>query len=99
MTEDKKRKPRRTKADIADSIHQAAEDQIIHVGFTNIKVSDIIKHAKIEPAVFYNRYNNLEVEELEMILDALNVKCTLRKCELHKCEDNYESREIKKNNK
>ena len=31
-----------------------------------------------------------------MILDALNVKCTLCKCELHKCEDNYESREIKK---
>ena len=60
MTEDKKRKPRRTKADIADSIHQAAEDQIRHVGFTNIKVSDIIKHAKIEPAVFYNRYDNLE---------------------------------------
>ena len=44
----------------------------------------------------FNRYNNLEVEELEMILDALNVKCTLRKCELHKCEDNCESREIKK---
>ena len=44
----------------------------------------------------WKRYNNLEVEELEMILDALNVKCTLRKCELHKCEDNYESREIKK---
>ena len=44
----------------------------------------------------WKRYNNLEVEELEMILDALNVKCTLRKCELHKCEDNYESRAIKK---
>ena len=44
----------------------------------------------------WNRYNHLEIEELEMILDALNVKCTLRKCELHKCEDGYESREIKK---
>ena len=44
----------------------------------------------------WKRYNHLEIEELEMILDALNVKCTLRKCELHKCEDNYESRAIKK---
>lgn len=44
----------------------------------------------------WKRYNHLEIEELEMILDALNVKCTLRKCELHKCEDGYESRAIQK---
>lgn len=35
----------------------------------------------------WNRYNNLEVEELEMILDALNVRCNLYRFEnKYKCE-------------
>ena len=60
MTEDKKRRPRRSKANLIECINNAAEDQIKKDGFSNVLVTDIIKHAKIEPAVFYNRFENLE---------------------------------------
>ena len=60
MSEEKKRRPRRTKADIINSINKAAEELIKKDGFSNSFVTDIIKLAKIEPAVFYNRYNNIE---------------------------------------
>ena len=60
MTEKKKRRPRRTKANLIECINNAAEEQIRKDGFSNILVTDIIKRAKIEPIVFYKRYNNLE---------------------------------------
>ena len=60
MAEEKKRRPRRTKANLIECINIAAEEQIKKNGFSNILVTDIIKRAKIEPIVFYNRYNNLE---------------------------------------
>lgn len=60
MTEEKKRRPRRTKANLIECINNAAEEQIKKDGFSNILVTDIIKRAKIEPVVFYKRYNNLE---------------------------------------
>ena len=60
MTEDKKRRPRRSKANLIECINNAAEDQIKKDGFSNVLVTDIIKRAKIEPAVFYNRFENLE---------------------------------------
>ena len=60
MTEEKKRRPRRSRADLIECINNATEEQIKKNGFSNILVTDIIKQAKIEPAVFYNRYNNLE---------------------------------------
>lgn len=56
----KARRPRRSKADIEDAIHKAAVSQIKKKGFSLALVTDIVKRAKIEPAVFYNRYKNLD---------------------------------------
>ena len=60
MAEEKKRRPRRSKANLIECINNAAEEQIKKDGFSNILVTDIIKRAKIEPVVFYKRYHNLE---------------------------------------
>ena len=43
-----------------DCIFLAAEELIRKNGFSNILVTDIIKQAKIEPIVFYNRFPNLD---------------------------------------
>lgn len=56
----KARRPRRSKADIEDAIHKAAVSQIKKKGFPLALVTDIVKRAKIEPVVFYNRYKNLD---------------------------------------
>lgn len=56
----KTRRPRRSKADIEDAIHKAAVAQIRKKGFSMALVTDIVKRAKIEPIVFYNRYKNLD---------------------------------------
>lgn len=60
MAEEKKRRTRRTKANLTECINNAAEEQIKKDGFSNVLVTDIIKRAKIEPAVFYNRFENIE---------------------------------------
>lgn len=67
MTEEKKRRPRRTKASIIESINNAAIEQIKLNGFSNVLVTDIIKHAKIEPIVFYNHYENLDAFMSEFV--------------------------------
>lgn len=56
----KTRRPRRSKADIEEAIHKAAVSQIKKKGFSLALVTDIVKRAKIEPIVFYNRYKNLD---------------------------------------
>lgn len=53
------RRPRRSKADIEEAIMKAAVAQIKKKGFSLALVTDIVKKAKIEPIVFYNRYKNL----------------------------------------
>lgn len=55
----KPRRPRRSKADIEEAIYKAALYQIRKKGFSLALVTDIVKRAKIEPIVFYNRYKNL----------------------------------------
>ncbi len=61
MNEIKKtRRPRRSKADIESAILKAAIAQIKKKGFSMALVTDIVKRAKIEPIVFYNRYKNLD---------------------------------------
>ena len=56
MTNDGKRvRIRRTKATITENIRS-----VLKRGFSGSLVSEIIKKAKIEPVVFYNRYQNLE---------------------------------------
>lgn len=56
----KTRRPRRSKADIEEAINTAAVAQIKKKGFSLALVTDIVKRAKIEPIVFYNRYKNLD---------------------------------------
>lgn len=58
--EPKTRRPRRSKADIEEAINKAAITQIKKKGFSLALVTDIVKRAKIEPIVFYNRYKNLD---------------------------------------
>lgn len=60
VNEAKTRMPRRSKADIDEAIHKAAVAQIKKKGFSLALVTDIVKRAKIEPIVFYNRYKNLD---------------------------------------
>ncbi len=60
MNETKTRRPRRSKADIESAIMRAAIVQIKKKGFSMALVTDIVKRAKIEPIVFYNRYKNLD---------------------------------------
>ena len=59
MEEKTKRRNRRTKADIRADIIKAAESLIKKKGFAAMLVTELIKKARIEPLVFYNRYNNL----------------------------------------
>lgn len=63
MEEDKPkgRRPRRTKAQIDDCINHAAVAEIVEKGFSDTILYGIIKRAKIEPVVFYNRYKSLEL--------------------------------------
>lgn len=60
MEENKPKRYRRKKADIEESIKKAAKEIILKKGFSEMTVLDIIKHARIEPITFYNRYKNLE---------------------------------------
>lgn len=61
MANDGKRvRIRRTKATIIEDIRKAAVESVLKRGFSGTLVSEIIKKAKIEPVVFYNRYKNLE---------------------------------------
>jgi len=55
----KPRRPRRSKADIEAAIQKSAITQIKKKGFAGALVTDIVKRAKIEPIVFYNRFKNL----------------------------------------
>jgi len=57
--ETRKRK-QRTKKDIDESINNAAIQLIEEKGFQNIAVTAIMQRAKIEPVVFYNRYDDLD---------------------------------------
>lgn len=60
MEENKPKRYRRTKADLEADIIKSAEALIRKKGFSAMLVTDLIKKAKIEPPVFYNRYNNLD---------------------------------------
>jgi len=60
MEENKPKRYRRTKADLEADIIKSAEALIKKKGFSAMFVTDLIKKAKIEPPVFYNRYNNLD---------------------------------------
>lgn len=55
----KARKPRRTKADLEKAINMAAEKLIVERGFSDTLVTDIMRMADIEPTVFYKRYKNI----------------------------------------
>lgn len=57
----KSRRPKRTKAQIDDCIREAAVAEIVENGFSDSILYGIIRRAKIEPVVFYNRYKSLDV--------------------------------------
>ncbi len=63
MTENKEEvKPkrfRRTKKSIEASIQRAAVETVEDCGFSSSMVTDIMRRAKIDPPVFYNRYKDL----------------------------------------
>lgn len=50
---------RRRNVDIQADIIKAAESLIKKKGFASMLVTELIKKARIEPLVFYNRYDNL----------------------------------------
>lgn len=54
------RRPRRTKEDIEKCINDAAVKLISQKGFAEVQLTEIIREARIEPVVFYNRYKNLD---------------------------------------
>ena len=60
IIEKKARRQRRSKADIEAAIQKAAIAQIKKKGFAGALVTDIVKRARIEPIVFYNRFKNLD---------------------------------------
>lgn len=57
--EEKAKRRRRTNSNIEESIMKAAIELIEDKGFLELAVTSITRKAKIEPVVFYNRYNNL----------------------------------------
>lgn len=71
MENEKTKKPRvrRTKVAVANAIKEAAVKEIKRKGFGNALVTNIMKGAKIEPAVFYKRYENLEKFQDEFVRD------------------------------
>lgn len=59
VEENNPKRYRRTKVDIQADIIKAAECLIKKKGFASMLVTELIKKARIEPLVFYNRYDNL----------------------------------------
>ena len=57
---EKKKRNRRTKAAIERDVMQAVDSLIEEVGFGNLTLTSVANRAKIEPAVFYRRFANLE---------------------------------------
>ena len=57
--ENKPKRYRRTNVDIQADIIKAAESLIKKKGFASMLVTELIKKARVEPLVFYNRYDNL----------------------------------------
>lgn len=50
---------RRKKKDLEDDLFKAANTIISKVGFTGLTVTQLLKEAKADPPVFYNRYKDL----------------------------------------
>lgn len=60
---------RRTKKEVELAIKNAAVEEIKGHGFSNALVTNIMARAKIEPSVFYNRYDNLDEFYDELVRD------------------------------
>lgn len=59
-TEEKHRRSRRTKVAIERDVLNAVNALVEEIGFSNITLTGVASRAKVEPAVFYRRYANLE---------------------------------------
>lgn len=60
QNKDTSRRVRRTKEEIEKTMFDAATKIIKKSGFPGLTVTGLVKYAKIEPPVFYNRYKDLE---------------------------------------
>lgn len=58
--QEKKRRNRRTKIAIERDVLQAVGELVEEVGFRNVTLTGVAERARIEPAVFYRRYANLD---------------------------------------
>lgn len=54
------RSPRRRNEQLKNDMMDALEKEILQHGFTNVKVNNLLHEAKIQPNVFYNRYESLD---------------------------------------
>ena len=60
MIEDKTvKRSRRTKVDLENDLKNAALKVISEVGFSGLSVAKLLKEAKADPPVFYNRYSDI----------------------------------------
>ena len=59
LNEKKGRQLRRKKNDLNENLFLAAKAEIIEHGFETVTVMNIVKRAKVQANVFYNRYENL----------------------------------------
>lgn len=88
-TETPKRK-RRKGNDIEQSIIKAAVELISDKGFLELAVTGIIKKAKIEPVVFYNRYRDLNefinefVKNYDYWFSDIVKQCSVKEDKKHK---------------
>lgn len=60
MENEKKKRIRRTKADLEKDLWNAAEKLIAEGGFPRITVAKLMRNTKADLHVFYNRYTNIE---------------------------------------
>lgn len=54
------RSPRRKNEQLKNDVMDALEKEILQHGFTNVKVNNLLHEARIQPNVFYNRYESLD---------------------------------------
>lgn len=54
------RSPRRKNEQLNNDVMDALEKEILQHGFINVKVNNLLHDAKIQPNVFYNRYESLD---------------------------------------
>lgn len=91
MTQEKPgRRPRRSKENIEAELFLAADSIITRVGFTGLSVTQLLKEAKADPPVFYNRFKDINdfIDKYVRVYDYwLNDSVELKEKELNPIEN------------